>query len=110
MSSIQILNALDALCAHTDLQEYIKSFNDPQDFMNSESEPLREILENRLSDLLDPHEMYPCYLWVLLLRNVQAVLNGAITRDYILDQIVKEKQKENELDWENHYQQINLRQ
>ena len=103
MSSIQILNALDALCAHTDLQEYIKSFNDPQDFMNSESEPLREILENRLSDLLDPHEMYPCYLWVLLLRNVQAGLKGVITREYILDQIAEEKRKRDELDWEQHY-------
>jgi hypothetical protein len=110
MSSIQVLKALDTLYVHADLQEYIKSFDDPEDFMESETEPLREILEKRLGDLLDPEEMYPGYLWVLLLRNVQAVLKGVITREYILDQIAEEKKKENELDWENHYLAIKLRQ
>ena len=103
MSSKQILEALDILAAHPDIQEYIKSFDDPRDFINSETEPLRKILEKRLGDLLDPHGMYPCYLWVLLLRNVQACLKGVITREYILDQIAEEKRKKNESDWEQHY-------
>ena len=103
MSSKQTLEALDILAAHPDIQEYIKSFDDPRDFMNSETEPLRKILEKRLGDLLDPHGMYPCYLWVLLLRNVQAGLKGSITREYILDQIAEEKRKRDELDWEQHY-------
>jgi hypothetical protein len=109
MSLKQMLEALDILSAHPDIQEYIKSFDDPQDFMKSETEPLRKILEKRLGDLLDPHGMYPCYLWVLLLSNVQAILKGVITREYILDQIAEEKRKRDESDWEEHYLEVNRR-
>jgi len=107
MSLKQILEALDILAAHPELQEYIKSFDDPQDFIKSETEPLRKILEKRLGDILDPHGMYPCYAWVLLLSTVQAVLKGAITREYISDQIAEEKRKRDESDWEKHYLEVN---
>ncbi len=110
MSSKQILEAVDILAAHPDIEEYIKSFDDPRDFMKSETEPLRKILEKRLGDLLDPHGMYPCYLWVLLLGKVQAVLKGVITREYILDQIAEEKRKRDESEWEEHYLEIRRRQ
>ena len=110
MSSKQILEALDILAAHPDIQEYIKSVDDPRDFMEFETEPQRKILEKRLGDLLDPQGMYPCYLWVLLLRNVQAVLKGVITRDSILEQIDEEKRKRDELDWDQHYLEIRRRQ
>jgi len=110
MSSKQILEALDILSAHPDIQEYIKTFDDPQDFIKSETEPLRKILEKRLADLLDPHGMYPCYLWVILLSNIQAVLKGVITREYILNQIAEEKRKRDESDWEQHYLDVNRRQ
>ena len=109
MSSKQILEALDILAAHPDIQEYIKSFDDPQDFMKTETEPLRKNLEKRLADLLDPHGMYPCYLWVLLLRNVQAVLKGVMTHEDILNQIAEEKRKKDETDWEQHYLEVNGR-
>ena len=109
MSSKQILEALDILAAHPDIQEYIKSFDDPRDFMKSETEPMRKNLEKRLADLLDPHGMYPCYLWVSLLRNVQEILKGAITREDILNQIAEEKRKKDELDWEQHYLEVNGR-
>ena len=107
MNSKQILEALNILAAHPDIQEYIKSFDDPQDFMNTETEPLRKNLEKRLADLLDPHGMYPCYLWVLLLSNVQAVLKGVVTREDILNQIAEEKRKKDEFDWEQHYLEVN---
>jgi|688.fasta_scaffold1106035_1 hypothetical protein len=110
MSSKQILEALDILSAHPNLQEYIKSFDDPQDFMKFETEPPRKILEKRLTDLLDPHGMYPCYLWVILMSNIQAVLKGVITREYILNQIAEEKRKRDESDWEQHYLEVNRRQ
>jgi hypothetical protein len=53
--------------------------------------------------------MYPCYLWVLLLSNVQAVLKGVVTREDILNQIAEEKRKKDELDWEQHYLEVNGR-
>lgn len=109
MSSKQILEALNILAAHPDIQEYIKSFDDPQDFMKTETEPLRKNLEKRLADLLDPHGMYPCYLWVSLLSNVQAVLKGVMTHEDILNQIAEEKLKNDELDWEQHYLEVNGR-
>ena len=107
MSSKQIMEAIDILAAHTDIQDYIKTFDDPRDFMKSETEPLRKNLEKRLADLLDPHGMYPCYLWVILLTNVKAVLKGDITREYILNQIAEEKRKKDELDWDQHYLEVN---
>ena len=109
MSSKQILEALNILAAYPDIQEYIKSFDDPQDFMKTETEPLRKNLEKRLADLLDPHGMYPCYLWVSLLSNVQAFLKGVITLKDILNQIAEEKRKKDETDWEQHYLEVNGR-
>jgi hypothetical protein len=111
MSSTQILEALDILAAHPDIQEYIKSFDDPQDFINTtKTDPQRKNWENRLDDLLDPHGMYSGGLWVILLSNVHKALKGVITREYILHQITEEKQKKDESDWEQHYLEIKRRQ
>jgi hypothetical protein len=110
MSLNQILEALDILDAHPDIQEYITSFADPRNFMKTETEPLRKNLEKRLADLLDPHGMYPCYLWVSMLTNVQAILKGENTREYILHQIAEEKRKRDETEWEEHYLEIERRQ
>ena len=104
MSSKQLLEALDILSAHPDIQEYIKSFDDPQDFINTiNTNTTTDTTNNntntntdmvkQIDNLLDPHGMYTGAMWVLLLSNIHKALKGVITREYILTQIAEEKQK-----------------
>ena len=111
MTSVQILEALNILAAYPDLQEYIKTLDNLNGFINiKEIEPKRKNLTKRLDNLLDPHGMYTGASWNLLLCKVQSVLNGVITHEYIIEQIAEEKQKRDELDWEEHYEFIKRRQ
>ena len=113
MSSKQLMESLDILSAHLDMQEYIKSFDDPQDFINTINTNTytntNTDMVKRLDDLLDPQGMYTGAMWVLLLSNIHKALKGVITREYILNQIAEEKRKRDELDWELHYLEINRR-
>lgn len=110
MSSKQLLEALDILSEHSDIQEYIKSFDDPQEFINTTNTNTNTDMVKQIDNLLDPHGMYTGAMWVLLLRNIHKALKGIITREYILTQIDEEKRKKDELDWELYYLQIRLRQ
>ena len=94
MSSICVLNALDILIKYPELQDYIKSFDSPRGFMfNVENDPVRKRLVKQLDDLLDPYKMHSGASWSYMLRTVQSVLKGIITREYIINQIEKEKCK-----------------
>ena len=111
MSSKQLLEALDMLSEHSDIQEYIKSFDDPQEFINTinttTNTNIYTDMVKRLDNLLDPYGMYSGGMWVLLLSNIHKALKGVITREYILNQIDEEKRKRDELDWEFHYLEVN---
>ena len=107
MSSKQLMEALDILAKYSNIQEYIKSFDDPQEFINIAN--TNTDMVKQIDNLLDPHGMYTCVMWVLLLRNIHKALKGVITREYILTQIAEEKQKRDELDWELHYLELNRR-
>jgi hypothetical protein len=107
MSSKQLLEALDILAKYSDIQEYIKSFDDSQDFINTANTNTNMV--KQIDNLLDPQGMYTGGMWVLLLRNIHKALKGVITREYILTQIAEEKQKRDELDWELHYLELNRR-
>lgn len=107
MSSIRVLEALDILIEYPELQDYIKSFDSPRGFMfNVENDPARKRLVKQLDDLLDPCKMHSGASWSYMLRTVQAVLNGVMTREYIINQIEKEKCKREELDWKKDYAHI----
>ena len=118
MSSKQLLEALDILAKYSDIQEYIKSFDDSQEFINTintntttdttnNNTNINTDMVKRLDNLLDPQGMYTGAMWFLLLSNIHKALKGVITREYILTQIAEEKCKKNELDWELHYLEIN---
>lgn len=107
MSSKQLLEALDILAEYSDIQEYIKSFDDPQEFINTTN--TNTDMVKQIDNLLDPQGMYTYGMWVLLLSNIHKALKGVITREYILTQIAEEKQKRDELDWELHYLEVNRR-
>ena len=121
MSSKQLLEALDILVKYSDIQEYIKSFDDPQEFINTintntttdttnNNTNINTDMVKQIDNLLDPHGMYTGGMWVLLIGNIHKALKGVITREYILNQIDEEKRKRDELDWELHYLEITRRQ
>ena len=116
MSSKQLLEALDILAKHSDIQEYIKSFDVPQEFINTintnttnNNTTINTDMVKQIDNLLDPHGIYTGGMWVLLLSNIHKALKGVIMREYILTQIAEEKQKRDELDWELHYLEVNRR-
>jgi hypothetical protein len=91
MSHLQILNALDVLIEYPDLMEYIKTFDSPAGFMwTKETDPERIDYVNRLDELLDA-ESHSGGSWGSMLRGVQAVLNGVLTREYLEEQSVEEE-------------------
>ena len=116
MSSKQLLEALDILAKYSDIQEYIKSFDDSQEFINTintnttnNNTTINTDMVKQIDNLLDPHGIYTGGMWVLLLSNIHKALKGVIMREYILTQIAEEKQKRDELDWELHYLEVNRR-
>ena len=116
MSSKQLLEALDILAKYSDIQEYIKTFDNPQEFINTintnttnNNTTINTDMVKQIDNLLDPHGMYTGGMWVLFIGNIHKALKGIITREYILNQIEEEKQKRDELDWELHYLEVNRR-
>ena len=91
MSYNCILNALDTLVEYPDLAAYIKDFNGQYGFMYTEAQGCA--VGNRLEELLDPHGCHSGGSWGCLLRGVQAVLNGTVTRETIIAQIAEEDRK-----------------
>ena len=91
MSYSQVLNALDTLAAYPQLAEYIKSFNGNGGFMFTvETQPQRKAYQKQLSDLLDSNGMHSGSSWACLLRGVQAILMGVLTREWLLGKIAEQ--------------------
>ena len=85
--ALTILHALDVLAAYPELDLYIKDFNGRHGFMYTvETDPQRRAYGNRLGELLDAAGMHSGSSWGCLLRGVQAVLTGALTRDQLAEQ------------------------
>ena len=90
MSSV--IKALDLLVEYPHLQTYIKGFNVPHGFMYTrETETHERACQLQLEELLDPDSMHSGGSWGSLLRNIQAVLNGAMTREYVIEQAAEEE-------------------
>jgi hypothetical protein len=91
MSYNCILKALDTLVEYPDLMDYIKHFNGPHGFMYTDTQGCA--YGTRLEEVLDPHGCHSGGSWGCLLRGVQAVLNGTLTRETIIAQIATEDRK-----------------
>ena len=105
MSYSSVLNAMDVLVEYPELQEYIKEFNGYGGFMfnlNREIDPQRIAYEIRLEQLLDAKSMHSGGSWGCLMRSLQAVYKGALTREELEKKVGAEKCRIQE--WEAAYQ------
>ena len=94
----QTIEALDTLVEYPELSEYIKSFEGDGGFMYTiETDETRKALSNKLGDVLDSNGMHSGASWGCMLRSVQAVLSGHITREKILQDIEIEEHRQQEL-------------
>ena len=90
MSSI--IKALDVLVEYPDLQAYIKDFYGHGGFMfTQETEPHRIDYAARLEKLLDSDGMHSGGSWGFMLRGVQAILNGVLSRERLLEEAAEEE-------------------
>lgn len=103
MSYSSVLNAIDVLVEYPDLQEYIKEFNGYGGFMfTRETDPHRIDCAVRLEALLDSKSMHSGGSWGCLMRSLQAVYNGSLTREELEKKVAAEKCRIQE--WEAAYQ------
>ena len=103
MSYYSILQALDILVEYPDLQAYIKEFDAPRGFMfTCETDPQRIAYEKQLEQLLDSNGMHSGGSWGCLMRSLQAVYTGAVTREQVEEKVAAEKKRIQE--WEAAYQ------
>ena len=103
MSYASIVNALDVLVEYPDLQEYIKNFDAPRGFMfTTETDPQRLAYADRLDKLLDANGTHSGGSWGCLMRGLQAVFIGAVTRADVEKKVAAEKRRIQE--WEAAYQ------
>jgi len=103
MSYSSVLNAIDVLVEYPDLQKYIKEFNGHDGFMFTVgTDPQRIAYEIQLEQLLDANGMHSGGSWGCLMRSLQAVYNGALTREELENKVAAEKCRMQE--WEAAYQ------
>ena len=96
-TSQKVLSALNVLQAHPDLSEYIKNFYGIHGFMYTiETEPELLRLNKKLDQLLDDG-WHSGASWGAMMRGIQGVLKGIITREQIVKQI--EVEKHDYADW-----------
>jgi len=94
MSYASIINALDVLVEYPELQAYIKNFDAPRGFMfTCETDPHRIAYEKQLEQLLDSNGMHSGGSWGCLMRSLQAVYTGAVTREEVEKQVAAEKRR-----------------
>jgi len=97
-----VIKALDLLVEYPHLQSYIKGFNGPRGFMyTTETETHERACQLQLEELLDPDSMHSGGSWGSLLRNIQRVLNGVLTREYVIEQAAEEEEHMNKMLAEN---------
>ena len=78
----QAINALALLKngEHTDVMEYIKTFDGERGFMYTiERDPKRIEISERMSDLLNSHGNHSGASWGCMLRLIQALLLGKVS-------------------------------
>ena len=78
----QAINALTLLKngEHTDIMEYIKTFDGERGFMYTiERDPKRIEISERMSDLLNSHGNHSGASWGCMLRLIQALLLGKVS-------------------------------
>ena len=103
MSYSSVLNAIDVLVEYPDLQEYIRDFDGHGGFMfTRETDPHRIDCAVRLEALLDANGMHSGGSWGCLMRSLQAVYNGTLTREELENKVAAEKCRMQE--WEAAYQ------
>ena len=96
MSYKYIIDGLASLESHPDLIEYIKAFDGSGGFMfTAVTDPAKKQLEKRLDNILDPNGMHSGGSWGFMLRGIQAVLCGTLSRDYFIEKMAQEEEAMN---------------
>ena len=89
MSLTQVLSGLDMLQERKDIMNYIKEFNGCGGFMYSvETDPERIKLKDDMETLLDDGS-HSGASWGWMMRVIQSVLNGNVTREEIIYEVNK---------------------
>ena len=93
-----VISGLDMLQDYPTIKEYIKNFDGAGGFMYTTNiDPhYNSELEKQMSDILDVRGMHSGCSWGCMLRGIQAVLKGTLTRESIEEQIFEYEKKYNE--------------
>jgi hypothetical protein len=92
MTLQQVISGLEILQEYPELTEYIKSFNGNAGFMFTvETEPDRIRLSKQMEKVLDSDGMHSGGSWGYMMRTIQRVLIGNITKEQVLEQAEIEK-------------------
>jgi hypothetical protein len=96
MTYRKVLTALDILNEYPAIVEYIQQFNGENGFMYTiENDPKKNELKAQMENLLDD-DSHSGASWGEMLRMIQAVLNGKLSRDAISQKIVNEDEYYNQ--------------
>jgi hypothetical protein len=72
---------------HTDVIEYIKTFDGPYGFMYTlERDPRLVEISEKMSDLLDSHGNHSGASWGCMLRTIQALLLGKVSIEELIEE------------------------
>jgi hypothetical protein len=85
-----IISGLNMLEDYPNIKEYIKNFDGAGGFMyttNIDPQYNAEI-EKQMSDILDANGTHSGCSWGCMLRGIQSVLKGSVTREFIEEKIV----------------------
>ena len=90
-----VISGLDMLQDYPTIKEYIKNFDGAGGFMyTTNTDPhYNAELEKQMFDILNAHEIHSGRSWGCMLRGIQAVLKGTVTRESIEEQIVEYEKK-----------------
>ena len=93
-----VISGLDMLQDFPDIKEYIKNFDGAGGFMyTTNADPhYNAELEKQMFDILNAHEIHSGRSWGCMLRGIQAVLKGTVTRESIEEQIVEYEKNYND--------------
>lgn len=90
-----VISGLDMLQDFPDIKEYIKNFDGACGFMyTTNADPhYNAELEKQMSDILNARGIHTGCSWGCMLRGIQSVLKGTVTRESIEEQIVEYEKK-----------------
>lgn len=93
-----VISGLDVLQYYPDIKEYIKNFDGDGGFTyttNTDPHYNAEI-EKQMLSILNSAGVHSGYSWGCMLRGIQAVLKGSLTRESIEEQIVEYEKNYND--------------